>query len=119
EGNLWIRGNFPPHVSLAEAANLAERAREQVLASGRYPELDAVVTQVGRPDDGTDPTGFNMVQMFVPLKPQRAWTPPPGSNRRRTKSELIAELTDDLNRRFAGIDWNFSSYIRDNVMESL
>src|SRR5262249_27351847 len=118
EGNLWIRANFPPHVSLNEAAGQVERARE-ILKSGRYPELEAVVTQIGRPDDGTDPTGFNTAQIFVPLKRQGAWMPPPGRKHRRTKAELVADLNTELNTKFIGIDWNFSSYIRDNVMESL
>src|SRR5439155_3320383 len=118
EGNLWIRGNFPPHVSLDAAAAEIEHARE-ILKSGRYPELDAIVTQIGRPDDGTDPTGFNSAQIFVPLKPQRHWPVPPGATRRRTKAELVAEMNAELNSKFIGIDWNFSSYIRDNVMESL
>ncbi len=86
------------------------------------------MAQIGRPDDGTDPTGFYNVEFFVPLKPQREWPAlmPQGGwmsyirpNRARTKPELVREMRDELNQKITGVDWNFSQNIRDNVMESL
>jgi cobalt-zinc-cadmium resistance protein CzcA len=94
-----------------------------------YPEVVTVVNQVGRPDDGTDPTGFYNSEFFVPLKPQKEWprTIPQkgwrrwlwGSHRARTKEELVDEMNAELQAKLPGIDWNFSQNIRDNVMESL
>jgi heavy metal efflux system protein len=125
EGNLYIRGTFPVNVSLAEAAAKARQARA-VMRS--FPAVELVASQVGRPDDGTDPTGFYNVEFSVPLKlesewplekPQQGWRKWFGTLRRRTKPELIKDMKDALNRNSLGIDWNFSQYIRDNVMESL
>src|SRR5262249_47504808 len=77
------------------------------------------VSQVGRPDDGTDPTGFNMAQIFIDLKPKATWPIPKGQSRRRTKDELIDAIELELKNELVGVDWNFSQYIRDNVMEAL
>jgi cobalt-zinc-cadmium resistance protein CzcA len=71
-----------------------------------------VVTQFGRPDDGTDATGFFNAEFFVPLKPVDAW--PKGVD----KSKLTAAVTDALERRFPGVEFNFSQYIEDNVEEA-
>src|SRR5262249_18465480 len=93
-----------------------------------YPEVETIMAQIGRPDDGTDPTGFYNVEFFVPLKPQKDWPalkPVTGwtsfwrSSRARSKVELTQEMNDELNRSLIGVDWNFSQNIRDNVMESL
>ena len=70
EGNLWIRGTFPINVSLAEASQKADRARAIMQL---WPEVRVVVCQTGRPDDGTDPTGFYNSEFFVPLKPHDDW----------------------------------------------
>jgi heavy metal efflux system protein len=125
EGNLWIRGTFPINISLVQASKKADQAREIMC---KYPEIKRVVSQTGRPDDGTDPTGFYNSEFFVPLKPQdqwpavkaqsgwRAWL---GGSRRRTKEELIDEMNNELSRDIIGVDWNFSQNIRDNVMEAL
>jgi cobalt-zinc-cadmium resistance protein CzcA len=81
-----------------------------------------LVVQMGRPDDGTDPNGYNNIEFFVPLRPQHDWPVvdrPGGKRRRRKKPELIAEMNRELNSRIIGVDWNFSQNIRDNVMESL
>jgi cobalt-zinc-cadmium resistance protein CzcA len=116
EGNLWLRGNFPPNSSLEEVVKKTSKA-EAILA--RFPEIKLVLSQVGRPDDGTDPTGFNMVQIFIDLKAKRDWPVPPGQSRPRTKDELIEAIEADLKSELIGVDWNFSQYIRDNVMEAL
>src|SRR5438132_8431759 len=94
----------------------------------KYPEVETIVTLVGRPDDGTDPTGFYNAEFFVPLKPEKEWPavkPEEGCmrwfrrERSRSKPELSKEMNDELNNTLIGVDWNFSQNIRDNVMESL
>jgi cobalt-zinc-cadmium resistance protein CzcA len=125
EGNLYIRGTFPVNISLEEAADKARIARG-IMRS--YSEVELVASQVGRPDDGTDPTGFYNVEFHVPLLPEKLWPTVKqregwqrwfGSTRRRTKEELKKEMNAELDRTVIGVDWNFSQYIRDNVMESL
>jgi cobalt-zinc-cadmium resistance protein CzcA len=124
EGNLYVRGTFPVNASLEEVADKARRAR-QILRS--YPEVTLVASQVGRPDDGTDPTGFYNAEFSIPLHPAKEWpavVPRDGwlswlGPRARTKPELIAEMNHQMHRELIGVDWNFSQYIRDNVMESL
>jgi cobalt-zinc-cadmium resistance protein CzcA len=126
EGNLYIRGTFPVNISLEESADKARRARE-IMRS--FPEVSLVASQVGRPDDGTDPTGFYNIEFHVPLRPEKEWpaTVPATGWRRwfglgpraRTKPDLITDMNADLNRFLPGVDWNFSQYIRDNVMEAL
>jgi heavy metal efflux system protein len=125
EGNLWIRGTFPTNVALSEVADKVRTARA-IMRS--YPEVQLVVSQVGRPDDGTDPTGFYNAEFFVPLKPQTEWpkTKPRegwsrwlGGGRSRSKAELVDKMNDELSHTLIGVDWNFSQNIRDNVMESL
>ena len=125
EGNLWIRGTFPINITLEEAGRQAEIAR-QIMR--KYPEIKVVVSQTGRPDDGTDPTGFYNSEFFVPLKPRGEWPyvkPQTGlmaafrNHRPRTKDELVSEMNAELNDRVIGVNWNFSQNIRDNVMESL
>jgi cobalt-zinc-cadmium resistance protein CzcA len=126
EGNLYIRGTFPVNVSLAETADKARTARAIIRS---FPEVDLVQSQVGRPDDGTDPTGFYNAEFSVPLKPEGEWSavkPEQGwrkyfgrKQRPRTKPELRQEMSEALSRDLIGVDWNFSQYIRDNVMESL
>jgi len=116
EGNLIVRGTFPVNVSLEEVARNARFVRQKL---ADYPEVKLAASQIGRPDDGTDPTGFYELQVFVPLKPRDKWPVPPGRTRQREKHELIEELDDDLSRHVPGVNWDFSQIIRDNVMESL
>jgi cobalt-zinc-cadmium resistance protein CzcA len=125
EGNLWIRGTFPINVTLEEASQKAQLARRIMQ---QYPEIKVVVSQTGRPDDGTDPTGFYNSEFFVPLKPRNEWpgVKPQGGlvrlyrdTRPRTKEEVISEMNAELNHHVVGVNWNFSQNIRDNVMESL
>jgi cobalt-zinc-cadmium resistance protein CzcA len=125
EGNFWIRGTFPLNASLDE---VAERCRTARAVMRNYPEVEVVVSQIGRPDDGTDPTGFYNSEFFVPLKrrqewpavkPQTGWRQIFGSMRARSKEELTQEMNRDLANAVPGVNWNFSQNIRDNVMEAL
>jgi cobalt-zinc-cadmium resistance protein CzcA len=126
EGNLYVRGTFPVNVALEEAANQARQARAHMRS---FPEVAVVASQVGRPDDGTDPTGFYNVEFSIPLLPEKEWpavVPASGwrkwlglGPRAREKPELIKAMQAQLNGNLPGVDWNFSQYIRDNVMESL
>ena len=72
EGAIWVRGTLAPSTGPTESARVAERAR-QVLAS--FPEVPQVVNQIGRPDDGTDTTGFFDMEFFVDLLPKEKWRP--------------------------------------------
>jgi cobalt-zinc-cadmium resistance protein CzcA len=121
EGNLWVRAIFPVHVSLDAVKDPIRQARE-IMSSSEYPEVRAIMVQAGRPDDGTDPGGFNNVELFVPLKPERDWPAverPNGERKVRTRHEIIADMSEELSRKLPGIEWAFSQYIRDNVMEAL
>jgi cobalt-zinc-cadmium resistance protein CzcA len=109
EGNLWVRATFPQSISLEESDVYVNRMR--VLMS-KYPEVQSVVSQHGRPDDGTDATGFFNAEFFVPLKPFDTW--PKGMD----KDKLTEDMTDALGQQFPGVDFNFSQYIQDNVEEA-
>jgi cobalt-zinc-cadmium resistance protein CzcA len=109
EGNLWVRATFPQSVSLEDSDTYVNRMRALML---EYPEVQSVVSQHGRPDDGTDATGFFNAEFFVPLKPEDAW--PSGT----TKEKLTQDMTDSLQQRFPGVGFNFSQYIQDNVEEA-
>jgi heavy metal efflux system protein len=110
EGNLWIRATMPPTISLEAGMPIVNKIREVLL---RHPEVITVVSQHGRPDDGSDAAGFFNAEFFVPLKPFDQW--PTGL----TKEKLIDELQTEFNNEFVGIDFNFSQYIQDNVEEGL
>ncbi|MGO9931378.1 MAG: efflux RND transporter permease subunit [Steroidobacteraceae bacterium] len=109
EGNLWVRATFPQSVSLEDSDTYVNRMR--VLMS-KYPEVQSVVSQHGRPDDGTDATGFFNAEFFVPLKPFDSW--PKGVD----KDKLTSDMTDSLEQEFPGVNFNFSQYIQDNVEEA-
>ena len=109
EGNLWIRAIMPRTTSLEQAAAMAPRLRR---ASATVPEVRGVMSQVGRPDDGTDVTSFFNLEFNVPLKPMNTWRP--GLTREKIEDELRAHFA-----AFPGIDFNFSQLIRDNVEEAL
>ncbi len=110
EGNLWIRATMPPTISLEAGMPIVSKIREILL---RYPEVITVVSQHGRPDDGSDAAGFFNAEFFVPLKPFDEW---PAN---MTKEKLIDELQAEFSKEFIGIDFNFSQYIQDNVEEGL
>ena len=109
EGNLYIRASLPPSISLAEGQPTVIGIR-RILAS--YPEVETVISQHGRPDDGTDSTGFFNAEFYTPLKPADQW--PKGV----TKESLTRELSDRLTRRYPGVDFSFSQAIEDNVEEA-
>jgi len=109
EGNLWIRATFPQSVSLEDSDTYVNRMR---ILMTKYPEVQTVVSQHGRPDDGTDATGFFNAEFFVPLKPFDTW--PGGMN----KEKLTQDMTEALQQQFPGVDFNFSQYIQDNVEEA-
>jgi cobalt-zinc-cadmium resistance protein CzcA len=110
EGNLWIRAAMPPTISLEAGMPIVDRVREVLL---RHPEVITVVSQHGRPDNGSDAAGFFNAEFFVPLKPFEQWA------RGRTKENLIEDLQKELAEEFIGIGFNFSQYIQDNVEEGL
>src|SRR5262249_45917683 len=110
EGNLWIRASMPPTISLEAGMPTVDKIRGILL---RYPEVITVVSQHGRPDNGSDATGFFNAEFFVPLKPFDQWP------RGVTKESLIEELQKEFAKEFVGIDFNFSQYIQDNVEEGL
>jgi cobalt-zinc-cadmium resistance protein CzcA len=110
EGNLWIRATMPPTISLEAGTAKANRMREIIKS---YPEVTTIVSQHGRPDDGSDASGFNNVELFAPLKPFDQW------REGFTKEMLIADLQKRFEDEFPGISFNFSQYIQDNVQEGL
>jgi cobalt-zinc-cadmium resistance protein CzcA len=109
EGNFWIRAEMPAAISLESSDRYVNQMRAVMK---RYPEVETVVSQHGRPDDGTDTTGFFNAEFFVPLKPFDTW--PQGMD----KAKLTRILNDDLMKRFPGVDFNFSQTIEDNVEEA-
>ncbi len=110
EGNLWIRATMPPTISLEAGMPIVNRLREILIS---HPEVITVVSQHGRPDNGSDASGFNNAEFFVPLKPFDEWAPG------MTKEKLISDLQRQFSNEFSGIGFNFSQYIQDNVEEGL
>src|SRR5271163_487436 len=110
EGNLWVRATFPQSISLEDSDTYVNRMR--VLMS-KYPEVQSVVSQHGRPDDGTDATGFFNAEFFVPLKPFDQW--PSGVD----KPIFVDALNKRLQAEFMGVTFNISQYIEDNVEEAV
>ncbi len=109
EGNLWVRATFPQSISLEDSDAYVNRMRVLI---AKYPEVQSVISQHGRPDDGTDATGFFNAEFFVPLKPFDTW--PTGVD----KAKLTQDMTAELEQQFPGVDFNFSQYIQDNVEEA-
>ena len=110
EGNLWIRASMPPTLSLEAGMPMVNEIREILL---KHPEVITVVSQHGRPDNGSDAAGFFNAEFFVPLKPFDEW---PANF---TKEMLIEDLQAEFSEKFVGINFNFSQYIQDNVEEGL
>jgi heavy metal efflux system protein len=109
EGALWVRATMPYTISFDEAAKIAPKVRE-ILSS--FPEVTTVASELGRPDDGTDPTGFFNAEFFVDLKPYSQWN---GSY--RTKAGLISSINAKL-AQFPGIDFNYTQPAEDAVDEA-
>jgi len=110
EGNFWIRATLPMSISREQSAKYTSRMRS-ILRS--HPEVISVVSQLGRPDDGTDVTGFYNIELFAPLKPFEDWP------RGLTKAKLTDIVQRELQEAFPGVVFNFSQYISDNVEEAL
>jgi heavy metal efflux system protein len=110
EGNLWIRAAMPPTISLDAGTEATGKMREILL---RHPEVLTVVSQHGRPDNGSDASPFSNVELFAPLKPFDEW---PAN---MTKEKLTEELQKEFSEELPGIGFNFSQYIQDNVEEAL
>jgi heavy metal efflux system protein len=110
EGNLWIRATLPPTISLQEGNAYVNEMRKAI---GSRPEVESVVSQHGRPDDGTDAAGLFNAEFFAPLKPVGDW---PGTH---DKEELTTQLLTQLQDKFPGVEFNFSQYLQDNVSEAV
>ena len=110
EGAIWVRGTMAPSTGPTAGIEVARRAR-RILAN--FPEAKQVVSQVGRPDDGTDASGFYNTEFFVDLLPRSEWR-----IGFRTKEALIAAMDKSLDQ-IPGVDWNFSQPISDNVEEAV
>ncbi|MCS6897111.1 MAG: CusA/CzcA family heavy metal efflux RND transporter [Nitrospira sp.] len=109
EGNLWIRATMPVDISFEESDRLTGHIRRLIKES---PEVDTLVSQLGRPDDGTDPTGFFNAEFLANLKPRSQW------RSGLTKDRLIAEIEGRLGD-IPGVVFNFSQVIQDNVEEAM
>jgi heavy metal efflux system protein len=112
EGSLWVRGTLAASTGPDESIRVANEARV-LLAS--FPEVTEATSQAGRPDDGTDTTGFFNTEYFVGLKPESQWRPVFHGD----KDELIAAMNRALHQKFPGVVWGFSQPIEDNVEEAV
>jgi len=110
EGNLWIRATLPPTVSLEAGRPIVARIREIIR---KYPEVVTVVSQHGRPDNGTDPAPVFNAEFFAPLKPAAEW------RAGLTKERLIRDMQAELRANLIGVSFNFSQYIQDNIQEAV
>jgi cobalt-zinc-cadmium resistance protein CzcA len=125
EGNFWIRATLPMSISLEQSAKYVGRMRSILRgcsqdpnvpcddAHRKYSEIETVISQLGRPDDGTDVSGFYNIEFFAPLRPFDEWP------RGLTKDKLTEQLNADLTKSFPGVVFNFSQYISDNVEEAV
>lgn len=110
EGNFWIRASMPTTLSLEDGEMATRKMREILL---RHPEVITVVSQHGRPDDGSDASPFSNVELFAPLKPFDEW--PKGLNKDRLTNQIQQEFQNEL----PGVVFNFSQYIEDNIEEGI
>jgi cobalt-zinc-cadmium resistance protein CzcA len=125
EGNFWIRATFPMSISLEQSSKYVGQIRSILRGCPKEPgvpcdeehrkhrEVLTVVSQLGRPDDGTDVAGFQNIELFAPLAPFDEWP------RGVTKDTLTEELSKELNETFPGVGFNFSQMISDNVEEAV
>ena len=111
EGALWVRGTLAPSTGPDEGIRVANQARIMLCS---FPEVPKCTSQVGRPDDGTDTTGFFNTEFFVDLKPKEEWRPVFHEN----KDELIAAMQRELDK-IPGVVWGFSQPIEDNMEEAV
>lgn len=110
EGNFWIRASMPMTLSLQDGESATRKMREILL---KHPEVITVVSQHGRPDNGSDASPFSNVELFVPLKPYDQW--PKGL----TKDKLTEQLQAEFESALPGVNFNFSQYIQDNIEEAI
>jgi cobalt-zinc-cadmium resistance protein CzcA len=111
EGSIWVRGTLPPSEGPTASIDFTNKARV-VMAS--FPEVTQVVSQTGRPDDGTDTTGFFNTEYFVDLKSKKEWRP----IFHQDKEQLISAMDKELSK-FPGVIWNYSQPISDNMEEAV
>src|SRR6201996_2254684 len=111
EGNLWIRATMQQDISFPQSEKMADKIRATLRS---YPEITQVVSQMGRPDDGTDISTFNNIEFLASLKPAGEWRPQFHGD----KDTLIAAIEKDF-QQYPGIDFNFSQNIQDNVEEAM
>jgi len=111
EGSIWVRGTLPPSEGPTPSVDFTNKARV-IMAS--FPEVTQVVSQTGRPDDGTDTAGFFNTEYFVDLKPKKEWRP----LFKQDKEALIASIDAELSK-FPGVLWNYSQPISDNMEEAV
>jgi cobalt-zinc-cadmium resistance protein CzcA len=111
EGSIWVRGTLPPSEGPTASIDFTNRAR---LVMASFPEVTQVVSQTGRPDDGTDTAGFFNTEYFVDLKPKNEWR----SSFHQNKEALIAAMDEQL-EKFPGVIWNYSQPISDNMEEAV
>ena len=110
EGSIWVRATMPANISLTEARELVPTMR-RIIAG--YPEVTTVTSQLGRPDDGTDPIGFYNAEFFAQLRDHGEWRP----QFHKDKDRLIGAMSQELNR-IPGVSFGFSQPIADNVEEA-
>jgi cobalt-zinc-cadmium resistance protein CzcA len=125
EGNFWIRATLPISISLEQSARYVGRMRAIVRGcptdegatctkeQQRRPEVQTVISQLGRPDDGTDVSGFYNIELLAPLRPTKEWRPG------LTKETMTQDIQKDLANAFPGVVFNFSQVISDNVEEAM
>ncbi|HUN85146.1 MAG TPA: CusA/CzcA family heavy metal efflux RND transporter [Terracidiphilus sp.] len=111
EGSIWVRGTLPPSEGPTSSIDFTNKAR---LVMASFPEVTTVVSQTGRPDDGTDTAGFFNTEYFVDLKPKEQWRPV----FHQSKEALIAAMDKQL-EKFPGVIWNYSQPISDNMEEAV
>jgi cobalt-zinc-cadmium resistance protein CzcA len=111
EGSIWVRGTLAPSTGPTEGTRLMNQVRILLCS---FPETTTCTSQTGRPDDGTDTTGFFNTEYFVGLKPKEQWRPAFHQN----KEELIAAMDREL-EKIPGVTWNFSQPIADNMEEAV
>jgi cobalt-zinc-cadmium resistance protein CzcA len=112
EGTLWVRGELDQSAGPTDSIRVANEARVLLCS---FPEATDCTSQTGRPDDGTDHTGFFDTEFFVGLKPKENWRPVFHKN----KDNLIAAMNLELSQKFPGVSWGFSQPIEDNMEEAV
>ena len=111
EGNIWIRATLPQDISFEQSAALSDQLRADMSS---FPEVRQVVSQMGRPDDGTDVTTFNNIEFGVDLKPQKDWPESVHGDKDRLIEQMQAKFS-----KYPGVDFGFSQTIQDNVEEAM